>query len=251
MAIINDFIRGQFGNDAEQQVGIGGFTTMATVRERVVKTRDVPTTFLEDGSHINDHIIRNPLLITIEGNVSNTFVIPTAATELFQQGSSTLGAITQYAPARTQSELSKVASLATDITGALNALDQTIEGLQIPGLLGGDTQKDNIDKFIDTLEGILASDALIKIDTIGRTYENMAITSLEYDRDNTTNSINFKIEAQQFRFVETAFVEVEIAAANPASANKGQQEGTADKGPQSGEEADEEFTSFFGTILNL
>ena len=101
----------------------------------------------------------------------------------------------------------------------------------------GSEGKSNIEKFIDAMEGVMNSDTLIEIKSATKNYRNMAITSLDYDRDNTTNSLNFRIEAQQFRFAETAFSEIK-AAKKPATSNNGQQDEPADKGPQDGEQVE-------------
>lgn len=244
MAVINDYIRGQFRENTElDQVGIGGFVTLSRIREKVARTRDMPTTYLEDGSHLNDHIIRNPLTVTIEGVVGDTFTVPSAVAEQLNDASSLVAQITQYAPLRTDTERSSLNSLSADIFTAVSAVDSLIENsqriAQNVGFVG--TGKSNIEKFIDAMEGICSSDSLISIDGPLRTYRDMSVTSLEYDRDNTTESLNFKIEAQQFRFAETAFTEV--AAKNPAAGTGGQLESETEKGPQLGEKQDESFLS--------
>jgi len=241
MAVISDYLNGQFrDNSSADEVGIGGFSTMSTVRERVIRTRDVPTTYLEDGSHINDHIIINPINLSIEGVVSDTFVLPSVAFESITDASATLGIITQYAQPRTNTELASIAALGADVFTAIGAADSIISsGQRFASRLGflGSEGKSNIEKFIDAMEGVMNSDTLIEIKSATKNYRNMAITSLDYDRDNTTNSLNFRIEAQQFRFAETAFSEIK-AAKKPATSNNGQQDEPADKGPQDGEQVE-------------
>jgi len=124
---IRDYISGQFkdGDDGEF-VGIGGFTTSATVRERFSRSASVPTTYLENGDHINDHIIRNPLTLSIEGNVSDAFELPNPAIAALQEAQAQVGNITQYAPARTQAQLSRVSGIANDFISALDKVDALI-----------------------------------------------------------------------------------------------------------------------------
>lgn len=229
MAVIRDFINGAFADDQQEEVGIDGFVTAARVREVTSKSRSAPTTFLEDGSHNNDHIIRNPLTISIAGNISDVFVKPQPAIAALQSAQANIGVITQYLPSRTQTQISKVAALSSDITGAIIA-----NGQQVAGYLGftGNDGKTNIEKFIDLIDSIHNSDALIKIDMPFRTYENMCITSVEYERDNTSQSLSFTLEAQQFRFSTLLFSEV---ANNPATSTNGQTEDETDKGAQEGE----------------
>lgn len=245
MAVIRDFIDGAFENDEQEEVGIGGFITSARVREVTRKSRDVPTTFLEDGSHINDHIIRNPLTLSIEGSVSNVFRRPSPAVAAFQRSQAQVGNITQYAPSRTQAQISQVSGLAADLTGAIDQVDAVIaSGRQAAGFLGftGDEGKTNIEKFIDFIDSVHASDTLIKIDMPFRTHDNMAVTSVEYERDNTSDSLKFTIEAQQFRFADTIFVKAGPAP-NPSAATNGQTDGQSDKGAQEGEDVPESLAS--------
>ena len=72
---IRDYINGQFENDGKdgEEVGIGGFTAFAQVSEKFKSSASVPVTYLENGTHVNDHIIREPKTISIEGNVSDLF----------------------------------------------------------------------------------------------------------------------------------------------------------------------------------
>jgi hypothetical protein len=245
MAVIRDFIDGQFKDDAEEPVEIGGIKTIARVREKVSRTREVPTTYLEDGSHVNDHIIRNPLTLQIEGSVSNVYRAPSPAVAAQQTLQSELGNITQYAPGRTQAQLSRISGLVADLTGVIDRVDTAIQsGQQAARFLGftSDEGKTNIENFIDKMEGWMNSDALTSIDMPFRTYRDMAITSLDYERNNQTDSLTFTIEAQQFRFVQTLFVEAS-AAPNPAAGNNGAQAGEADKGAQEGEDVPESLGS--------
>lgn len=245
MAVIRDFIDGAFEDDEQEEVGIGGFITSARVREVTRKSREVPTTFLEDGSHINDHIIRNPLTLSIEGSVSNVFRRPSPAIAALQEAQAQIGSITQFAPSRTQAQISQVSGLAADIAGAIDRVDSIIaSGRQVAGFLGftGEEGKTNIEKFIDFIDSVHASDALIKIDMPFRTHENMAVIDVQYERNNQTDSLTFTIEAQQFRFADTIFVEV-VPAKNPAANTNGQTDGESDKGAQEGEDVPESLAN--------
>lgn len=245
MAIIRDYIDGQFGNDETEEVGIGGFVTFARVSERFTRTAEVPTTFLEDGSHINDHIIRNPLTLSIEGNVSDVFLRPSPAIEAVRRAQVEVGNITQFAPARTQSQVSKISGIVNDVTSAIDQVDAIIDaGQQAAGFLGliDSEARSNQEAFIDTIESIYESESLIAIDMPFRTYERMAITSIEVTRDNQQKALSFSIEATQFRFAQTIFTQG--PAPNPASGTNGQTDGETDKGVQEGAEPDQSFANY-------
>ena len=242
---IREYLGSQFGSDEQEAVGIGGFTTAARVRERVSRSASVPVTFLEDGSHINDHIIRNPLSLSIDGNVSDSFAMPNPAIAALQSAQAQVGNITQYAPARTQAQISRVSGLANDFTNAIDKVDNFLDSSnRVASYLGlqDDTAKSNIENFIDTMESLQEGEQLISIDMPFRTYDQMYITSLEITRNNQTNALDFTMELQQFRFADTISVQIS-AASNPSSATNGQTEGEKDKGVQEGEEVTESLLS--------
>jgi hypothetical protein len=138
-----------------------------------------------------------------------------------------------------------VSGLATDFISAVDKVDNFLESSnRVASYLGlqDDTAKSNIENFIDTMESLQEGEQLISIDMPFRTYEQMYITSLEITRTNQTNSLDFTMELQQFRFADTIFVEIS-AASNPSSATNGQTEGAKDKGVQEGEEVTESLLS--------
>jgi len=240
---IREYLGSQFGSDEQEAVGIGGFTTAARVRERVSRSASVPVTFLEDGSHINDHIIRNPLSLSIDGNVSDSFAMPNPAIAALQSAQAQVGNITQYAPARTQAQISRVSGLANDFTNAIDKVDNFLDSSnRVASYLGlqDDTAKSNIENFIDTMESLQEGEQLISIDMPFRTYDQMYITSLEITRNNQTSALDFTMDLQQFRFADTIFAEI-VPAANPSSSTDGQTEGSKDKGVQEGADVPQSF----------
>jgi hypothetical protein len=240
---IRDYLSSQFGNDEQEAVGIGGFITAARVSERVNRSASVPTTFLEDGSHINDHIIRNPLTLSIEGNVSDSFFMPSPVIAALQAAQAQSGSISQYAPARTQAQLSKVSGLATDFISAVDKVDNFLSSSnRVAAYLGFQEKESNIEDFIDTMESLQEGQQLISIDMPFRTYDQMYITSLEITRTNQTNSLDFTMELQQFRFADTIFVEISAAPA-ASTATNGQTESSKDKGVQEGADVPDSLLS--------
>jgi len=248
---IREYLGSQFGSDEQEAVGIGGFTTAARVRERVSRSASVPVTFLEDGSHINDHIIRNPLSLSIDGNVSDSFAMPNPAIAALQSAQAQVGNITQYAPARTQAQISRVSGLANDFTNAIDKVDNFLDSSnRVASYLGlqDDTAKSNIENFIDTMESLQEGEQLISIDMPFRTYDQMYITSLEITRNNQTNALDFTMELQQFRFADTIFAEI-VPAANPSSSTNGQTEGSKDKGVQEGADVTESLATSLKNLV--
>jgi len=254
---IRDYLNGQFAGEPDtdaETVGIGGFTAFAQISEKFKRSAKVPTTFLEDGSHVNDHIIREPLTVSIEGNVSDLFVLPSEPVAILQEHQAQIGKITQYAPARTQAQLSRVSGLVNDFTSAMDKADALISSAQGAAKYLGNQDKEaqtNIESFLDAMKGLQATDKLIKISTSFKTYTDMYITSLEVTRDNQNRAINFTLEAQKVRIAQTLFTKT-TAAQNASIATAGQTDGETDKGAQEGEEVEEveeSLTTIFGKML--
>ncbi|MAB53537.1 phage baseplate protein [Marinobacter sp.] len=237
MGVLREYLDGQFTSDSLSEVGIGGFITAARVLDKTEMTREIPTAFVEDGSAVNDHIIRNPKKITIEGAVSDVFRRPSPLLQAVRDAQTQVGVISQFLPARTQSQLARVSGVVADVQTQVDRIDGLIDGARgVAGFFGytGEEGKTNTERFVDFIEGLYASQALIPIDAPFRTYKNMALTSVQIVRDNTTNSLTFTLDATEFRVAQTIFVGG--PARNPAPATGGQAESETDKGTQEGEE---------------
>ena len=250
MSIIKDFIDGHFLPTKTKEIGIGGFTALVRTRERYIRTSSVPTTYLEDGSYINDHIIRDPLEIQIEGNVSDVHIRPSKLLETIKRTQGYIGIITQYIPERTEAQANKVEEITNNFISAVNKIDAAIEaGEQLSGFIGlvDAASKSNIEAFIGDMESFYQSDELIEIDTISGLHEKMRITHLEVERDNEFNAISFRIEAKQLRFAESIFTKTTLAP-SPSEGTNGATESVEDKGVQDGGEVP---TSFLNYLLRV
>ena len=250
MSIIRDYINGQFRNEKKEEVGIGGFTALARVTERTVRTSDVPTVYLEDGSPISDHVIRKPLIIIIEGNVSDVHIRPFNLVSAIRRVQQAIGIITQYEPGRTTDQISIVADLTNNIVNAIDLIDSEIgEGQQLAGYLGliNAAAGSNIKSFIDNMETYFFGSELISIDMPYNKYDRMRITNLEVEKDNENSAVSFRLEAQQINFVKNILIPTSIVK-EPANNVDGQCDNEDDKGVQEGAEVPHSFLTW---ILGL
>lgn len=244
--MLRKYIDGRFKNESSGEVSIGTFTTFALVRDNIKYTQEAPVTYLEDGSHVNDHIISNPILVKIEGDISNVHVKPSPPLAFVRGVETTFGSVAQYLPGRTQAQLSKVAGITADIQQQVDRINGLIQaGQNVASFLGLTDQENssNIEAFIDHMSGLLESKALITISGPTRTYDKMCILAFEYTSDNMSEDIGFSLEAQELRFAETTFSEI---VENPDEATDGQQSGVTEKGAQEGNEVDESFLIKYG-----
>lgn len=229
-----------------EEVGIGGFTLLAIVRQSFSLTSRAPTSYLEDGEYANDHIVNDPLILTIEGEVSDIHIRRNPALELQRRVSAQIGAITKYLPLRTQSQIGKIEALINDAADAARKINAAIEdGRNAWDFFGNkDSQSKGIqEQFIDFIESVFYGKQLINIDMPYRTHKNMSI-SISVDSDNITNSTSFVITAKRLRFAETELAELTDFFPAASIGLGGQEQGEKDKGAQTGEKQEESLLSF-------
>lgn len=212
--------------DDREEIGIGGFTAFARVREQETITASAPSTPLEDGSLAHDHIIINPLQLNIEGRVADIHVKPRAEVTLFRRGLAEIGNISKYLPARTRSQINRAAALVVTVDNYAQKLKAVIaDGRQAFEFFGSkDPEQNNREKFLEMLNEHYDDKELIQIETRSQVYERMVITSRVISRDNTTDdSLDFKITAQQLRFAEVIYTDIQKHFKSPAPGDAGDQ----------------------------
>jgi len=104
MAII-DYLNRPFEQTDKEEIGIGGFTALVRVNESTSLTSQAPTIYLEDGSFAQDHIILDPMVLTIDGDVSEIHIKQSAFSEEQSRINANVGVIAQYLPSKTQMQV--------------------------------------------------------------------------------------------------------------------------------------------------
>lgn len=233
MARLSDYLNRETQAPAQEEIGIGKFTALVRIRESYKLTASAPATPVEDGSVVNDHIILDPLTISIEGDVSDVHLRAAPILRSIRRTQAEIGNITsQYAPARTQTQLSQISALANDALDAARRIDALLDaGEQIGSLFGNQDagSKTNRQHFIDYLESLRNGKQLISINMPYRRLDRMVITSLTINYDNEGDFTGFTLEAQQVRLAELQFAQVQKRAGGvngqaDAEVNKGKQE---------------------------
>lgn len=250
--MIKDFAKQIFGydrTDDRQNIGIGGFTADVRVNESVQLTSDVPDNYVEDGSVVNDHIINNPVILTIDGEVADinekAVFAPPILLEAIDKAANIIA--NTYIGQKTSQMIQKIEKFAEPITKAYDALDDALDkGQQVYNFFSGQREKTIQNDFFDFLNQIYYSKQLIDIEMSFRTYKNMRITSLTIIRDNETNqALKYKISAKEVRFVKTILVDSEKYFQKPSASVKGKVGNKENKGVKEGEKK-----SFLGSIIS-
>lgn len=221
-----------------QEIGIAGFKTLSYVRQKAERTLSVPVSYLESGNPVNDHIVRNPIIIDIEGVVSNQFVVLQSSPPLDTRARAVIGKINAFLPERTLAETQKVTQLIDTISDRARDLDNLVNRTKnLYSYLGNQSEtKNNIGEFIRHIDSVQKSDTLVSIEFKYERFDNMAITFFDYEVDNEKESLDFRITATQLRFADTIFVEETNGAKNPSQDLGGKTESTTNKGSQKGTE---------------
>lgn len=221
-------------SSSTEEVGIGGFMFFARVNDSTAYETQAPTSVVEDGSYIGDHLINSPIKLSITGDVADVFIAK-AAQSKSESRLPTVGATNSFRPGRTvpqQQVVARIIDTAADRRRELN--EQMSGGKNVTELSGNrSTGKSYREQFIDFIESVHYGKQLVEISMPFRKHDNMAITSVTVTRDNQRNALTFSLTAQKFRIAKTIMSDVSQFYRKPAPVVKAQTAVTADKGAQS------------------
>lgn len=215
----------------------GRFTLDARIDEKLSQASTVTKFYLEDGSNAGDHIIVDPVMLTINGEVGKVTYQQSYLQQGYLKARSQLGSIGIYIPNRTLSQISKISKtvnqvtnglrLAEDISneigsiGAYGENDLGLKGLSqytdIDSLLGGKKVKNLESDFLAFVKDYVTNRKTLKVDTakFGR-LENMVITNYSLSTNNVDNSISYTIDLQELRKVKSQLTPISALAKNAA-----------------------------------
>lgn len=212
--MIENFFKQQIETKKEG-VGIGGFSIFARVREVTTYKSQAPTTYLEDGSAVQDHIINDPMTVTVEGVVGDIHLTAspiqsrlTPVNKLIGQTSSFLPQQSVAAVQRAQSVINTFQDRLRKYTSAANA------GAEFLGL--GSPIKPPQEAFLDAMEAAHESRQLIKIEMAYRTYDDMRITDLAVTKSAEDTALSFALTAVKIRKVAPVFTPNSVLKKSPA-----------------------------------
>lgn len=206
MGMVRDYLNEKAGkllkSDDEEFIGIGGYVAGVRLKEDITYTSTVTTNTVEDGSEVNDHIINNPIIINLEGEIGDLEKIPDPILQAYKKVMREAGVVTKYLPKRTQSQISKINSYVLKANDILNKVDSIIDdGMQIYRLFKPLTTKKETVKFFEHFENLHNTKQLIDVDMRFRTYRNMRIVSFTIINDGG-NYVSYNMTLQEVRFAK-------------------------------------------------
>lgn len=260
MPIINDYLKRKYPEQVKynkSDVEIAGFAKLIRVTETIKSTSTVATAQLENGATVADHVLFEPTIITITGNVADIHVAGDASSDVISSVREKIANVDQFIPSRTATQISKISGIVTDIlnTEALieSAVRRNSEILSDIGVSDSLLDKltlagagKNQIEFLNTMEAVKQEQATnssappLSLNVGGRTYENMIITDLEVNFDNVEVALEFSMQFTQVYFADTRIEEFEGVAKNPDEGSKDSVSKEEEKGSQVSEEVPEE-----------
>lgn len=205
-------------NDNNDRIGIAGFRLDARVSESEIFNQDIPTTTLEDGSFANDHIIRKPRTITIDGEIGGFVTGGLPTVDEIERTIPDIGTNKFYSQHSTDGQTA--VNFTTEPT-AKNP-EKLFKNQNISSISAQQ-------QFVAHMERLYKAKMLFTIDTERYgVLENMAIKSFSKKRDNTEDAIKYSLTAQQIEFAATTR---SILKRNPAGSGT---DSTVDAGAQIG-----------------
>lgn len=238
--MIRDFVRSKINKQADPEVvGINQFNLFARVSDNISYASQVPVHYLEDGSFASDHVINEPIKISISGIVADEYIELGEPNELLQGIENLAGRIGVYFPVRTQSTMNKIYKMRSEAFDAIDKIDETIDLFNTGfGLFAGNTEKSIREKFVEWLDATWTSKQPVKVQMRFKNYDNMLITSVDVRTDNKTEEIQFEINLQQARLSKSISVDItDFFGAAPAARDSVAD--VVDKGSQSADSGKE------------
>lgn len=233
-----DGITQALGNSkTEVEVGIGGFRFFAKVSEATNYSNVVPVDVLEDGTNSTDDIINNPIGVSIEGVVGDTFISTPQASTVIGKDFSLVGEVSEFLPEKSQQQLQRISQIDDQVNDAILIAERAERiGNNVyeffAGAPGGKTQKE---QFVEYMESIYFGRQPINISTEYRDYSNMAMEDLVISSNNQDGEIKFSVKFLQINYLPLIYTEVSNNYSSPSQSMSGKVSSNANKGGQNPE----------------
>lgn len=233
------------------------FTADARIDEKMSRKSTATNFYVEDGSPASDHIIVDPLTLSISGEVSKVTYQRSYLLQEYLEARELLGSIGIYLPNRTNSQISKIGKTVNKISNTIRKAEDITDKIRSIGAYGEDklgieglSQYTNIDSltgakriknletdFIAFVEDYSTNRKLMKVETAKYgILENMAIVNYSITTNNEDNSMSYTIDLQEIRTVKTIVTPVKQIAKNPKGQSGVQTQDKQDKGVVQGQD---------------
>ncbi len=208
--------------------GIAGFKLDIVESDDLTLATQITDHYSEDNVALQDHIAIAPTVYTLTGLVGELFIEKTQAEEFGQAVLDRLQPLGVLSPAMSANaqrafEAAKQAKQAADAAiSTFNSLKDAISGSQ--------PELNRQQKAYDYFEKLINGRALVSVQTPWKTFDNMAIESVNFNQDAASeDKSRVTVTVKQMRFVATetnaGTLFGRIDAQKAAEVNKGKQSG--------------------------
>ena len=124
--MIGDFIKesifGSLLSSDTQTIGIGGYTAEVRIRDQMILTSTAPTSYLEDGSFVQDHIINDPISFSLTGEIADIIVQSRINNNAFVSPLGDIGSIIGFGTSFTTSQQQVIDKAITSISDTVDKI---------------------------------------------------------------------------------------------------------------------------------
>lgn len=241
-----------FKKQENQIIGIAGFYATVKLREQKVRSAQVTDYYVEDGNNVSDNIVLDPLILTIEGEVSKTHIKDNVNNNIFIDIQDKTAQIvnTLYTVQRSVQNVQRLRDIATSGEFDYKTITEALEqGETLYNLFTGN-RKDMILNFDEFMERIYNAKIPIMIETFTKNYDNMVMTTYSTTKTNETeDAIQYTATFRQVRPASTILSRVQnTQKRNPSGSMKNQAKSKTDKGVTNGRKVP---TSLINTVIGI
>ena len=191
--------------------GIGGFLFDVPREDQVNLNIDVTDHFTENNSFINDHIVNQPITITLSGFQGElVFERPSGIAGAAQQIQNRLETVEAYLGERTPGAIQQAQDIVGQAQSAISTINQTLDRAQnVIGLLDGQEgpEETRQQRAYNQLNAFRLARTPVTVQTPWAYFNSMIITSLTFiQTEESQDYSDISVSLKEFRVAETQTV---------------------------------------------
>lgn len=167
-----------------EKPGIAGLIFAIPESETLTLQAQITDHVVEDNSTMQDHISLSPIKVTLTGKISELVLTKSSIEQYAETVLTTLGTVGALSPALSVS----AAQALSTISRVKQAAEQTLSKLNsIKDIVTGSTTLNKQQAYYKEIKQMFYGRGLFTVETPWETLPNMAIESVTFDQDETTN----------------------------------------------------------------
>ncbi len=189
--------------------GIGGFLFDIPDRDSINIDWDITDHYTENNSFLNDHKVKQPIIITLTGFVGElVFRAPEGAEGAVQELSNRLESVEAYLGDFTPGAIQETQRVLQQAQSTISAINQTLDRTQdIIGFFAGETQDETAQQKAFRQLHALGEEVILSVQTPWEFFDDMTIQALSFNQEGNTNDISdISVTLKQIRVSEVTVV---------------------------------------------